>query len=480
MATLTFTPQPRRLMLSACLALQAAVLATGISEFVMTTPNIAITRRAMAQSQSLEAAENAVVYIETNRGQGSGVIVDSDGLIVTNAHVVEGARQVTVTLRGRSVEAEVVAIGHRDCLDLALLRVAHHANLPTIPLGDMARVSKAQEVFAIGYPGAVQSTSATITRGIVSNLHARSGAIQFDGSINGGNSGGAVVNSHGELLGIATSKLVGTNGNQLDGISFAVAVDKVVSFIESYRRGDPALIGQAILPGNNPDSGRLVQSLTLDGQVISGVLQPGDSTFCGDSTLADIYAFEAEAGQSVMLDLVGQDMGVDLVLVSPSGQAIAVARRESRNQAAIVLEKLPETGTYSVIAKANQRDRDGRYQLRATEPILVEQGVLHGRSRTCSDSGHRCQTYAFEGRPNQTVTVILHRAEFAPYIALLDASGQRITTGQSGEAFVNFTLPAAGWYTLVVSNTDPAASGQFTVSVHDTETLAIPREVSQR
>jgi hypothetical protein len=63
---------------------------------------------------------------------------------------------------------------------------------------------------------------------------------------------------------------------------------------------------------------------------------------------------------------------------------------------------------------------------------------------------------------------------------LLDPSGESVATGQSGEAFVNFTLPTAGWYTLVVSNTDPSASGQFMVSVHDTETLAASREISQR
>ena len=480
MTTFAFIAKPRRMMLSLCVALPTALLGTGLGEFAMTTPNIAITRQAMAQSQNLEAAENAVVYVETDRGSGSGVIVENDGLIVTNAHVVAGARTVNVILRGQSVPAEVVAIGNQNCLDLALLRVANHSNLPTVKWGDISRVSKAQEVFAIGYPGAVQSTSATITRGIVSNLHASRGEIQFDGSINGGNSGGAVVNSNGELLGIATSKLVGTNGYQIDGISFAIAVDKVLTFIESYRRNDPALIGKAILPGSNPDSGHLVQTLTLDGQLTDGVLQQGDSAFCGDSTLADVYVFDAEAGQGVMIDMISQDTGVGLVLVSPSGQAIAVARQEGRNQAAIVLKKLPETGTYSVIAKANQRDRNGRYQLRATEPMLVEEGTLNGRTRTCSDSGHRCQIYPFQGRANQTITVILHQSDFAPYLVLLDSSGQPVATGQTGEAFINFTLAENDWYTLVVSNVDSADSGQFRISVHDTETLIASREISQR
>ena len=143
----------RRLMLSACLALPAAVLGTGLSEFALTMPQVSTVRLAIAQNQPLATAENAVVYIETELGRGSGVILASDGLIVTNAHVVEGARQVTVTLQGRAVPAEVVALGHPNCLDLAPIKVSNQSNLPVIPLGDISQVYKTEPVFAIGYPG---------------------------------------------------------------------------------------------------------------------------------------------------------------------------------------------------------------------------------------------------------------------------------------------------------------------------------------
>lgn len=477
-AFLSAQVKAQRLMLSGLMALQAAIAGTVVSEFVLTVPQPSVARMALAQGHSLASAENAVVYIETDRGSGSGVIIEADGLILTNAHVVEGARQVKVTIQGRSVPAEVVATGHADCLDLALLKVSSQTNLPVIQFGDITQVYKTQPVFAIGYPGVLPSDSATITNGIVSNLHQQMGLVQFDGSINGGNSGGAVVNSEAKLIGIATKKIADDN---TDGLSFAVSIDKVIAFVDAYHRGAPAVVGRAIMPGRNPDSGRLVQSLALDGQTVSGVLQAGDSAYCGDGSLADVYTVEAEAGQAIMLDMISQDMGVYLMLFGPNGELLAQTGSQSQNQAAIILEKLPQTGTYSVIANATQADRTGRYQLRATEPMLMEQGRLTSRTRPCFAGGQRCQDYPFQGEENQTVTVVLQQAEFTPYLVLLDAEGQIIAEGQTDpEAVVNFTLPASGWYTLIVSSVEPEAQGQFVVSVHDTETLTPAEAVSQR
>lgn len=471
----------RRLLVSSFMALQTAIVGTLVGEFAVAVPLMSPAKAAMAQTTSIEQAEAAVVHIETEHGSGSGVIVDADGLIVTNAHVVEGASQVSVTIRGRAVPAEVVALGSSNCLDLALLRVSNQGNLPVTPFGNLDKVQKTQQVFAIGFPGAVPSTSATITRGIVSNLHHRQGLVQFDGAIIPGNSGGAVVNSDGELIGIATGQAVDSNGSPLGSVSLAVSVDQVMVFIESYRQGYSPAIGRMIKPGSAPDSGGLEQALALDGRAIHGALQPGDSSLCSDGSLADVFTFDAEMGQSVMLEMLSQDMGVYIMLVSPSGEMVARTGREEPNQVAIVLEKLPETGTYTVVANALQPERSGRYQLRATQPFLVERGSLERHTRPCFEGGQRCQDYHFQGQANQTVTVLLQQAEFDPYLALLDASGNVITRGQTDrDAMLSFTLHEDGWYTLLVSSVEIDANGQFMVSVHDTETLTSTQDVSQR
>src|SRR5581483_619018 len=138
---------------------------------------------------------------------GSGVIVDAkSGYIVTNAHVVENATEITVTLQdGRDIKAEVV--GSDEPSDVAVLKVKSE-NLVQIPLGDSAKVEVGDFVVAIGNPFGLQHT---VTSGI--NPDGYEDFIQTDASINPGNSGGALVNLRGELIGINTAILSRSGGN---------------------------------------------------------------------------------------------------------------------------------------------------------------------------------------------------------------------------------------------------------------------------
>src|SRR5215470_3109275 len=164
---------------------------------------------------------------------GSGVIFDAKtGYIVTNAHVVENASEITVTLQdGRDLKAEVV--GSDEPSDVAVLKVKTDG-LTQIPLGDSGRVEVGDFVVAIGNPFGLQHT---VTSGIISGL-SRSGInpdgyedfIQTDASINPGNSGGALVNLRGELIGINTAILSRSGGNI--GIGFAIPVNMAHSVMD--------------------------------------------------------------------------------------------------------------------------------------------------------------------------------------------------------------------------------------------------------
>src|SRR5215475_2656783 len=164
---------------------------------------------------------------------GSGVIFDArNGYIVTNAHVVENANEITVTLQdGRDVKAEI--IGSDAPSDVAVLKVKTDG-LSQIPLGDSSRVEVGDFVVAIGNPFGLQHT---VTSGIISGL-SRSGInpdgyedfIQTDASINPGNSGGALVNLRGELIGINTAILSRSGGNI--GIGFAIPVNMAHSVMD--------------------------------------------------------------------------------------------------------------------------------------------------------------------------------------------------------------------------------------------------------
>src|SRR5262249_39164417 len=160
-------------------------------------------------------------------GKGSGVIVSSDGYIVTNNHVVDGASELTVSLADhREMKARVIGADAKT--DIALVKVDAR-DLPHVTLGKSASVEVGDIALAMGSPFGLGQT---VTMGIVSAT-GRSGLgiedyedfIQTDASINPGNSGGALVNTKGELIGINTAILSRSGGNQ--GVGFAVPVDLV-------------------------------------------------------------------------------------------------------------------------------------------------------------------------------------------------------------------------------------------------------------
>jgi S1-C subfamily serine protease len=179
-------------------------------------------------------------------GVGSGVIIAPDGLVLTNCHVVEGAKEIHIQdADGRAMEAR--KLGEDGDTDLALLRAGSARDLPTARLGDSKTLKRGQLVVAIGNPLGFEST---VTSGVVSalgrSLRARNGrliedVIQTDAALNPGNSGGPLVSSRGEVIGINTAVIMGAQG-----ICFAVASNTaqfVLSELIQHGRVRRAYIG---------------------------------------------------------------------------------------------------------------------------------------------------------------------------------------------------------------------------------------------
>lgn len=170
---------------------------------------------------------------EIQRGVGSGFVISDDGYVLTNAHVVEGADEVTVTLTDRrEFKAKVLGVDRRS--DVALLKV-DATNLPTLRIGDSNKIRVGEWVIAIGSPFNLDNT---VTSGIISAKARDTGEylplIQSDVAVNPGNSGGPLINMRGEVIGI-TSQIATLSGGY-NGISFAVPIQEVIRVADQLKK----------------------------------------------------------------------------------------------------------------------------------------------------------------------------------------------------------------------------------------------------
>ncbi|MGN6527507.1 MAG: Do family serine endopeptidase [Burkholderiaceae bacterium] len=204
---------------------------------------------------------------------GSGFILSADGVVLTNAHVVEGADEVTVTLADKH-EYKARIIGTDARTDVAVLKIAA-ANLPFVRIGDVDRLKVGEWVMAIGSPFGLEST---VTAGIVSGKHRETGdylqLLQTDVAINPGNSGGPLINMRGEVVGI-NSQILSPSGASA-GISFSIPIDEAIRVADQLRASGHVVrgrIGVQIGPVSRP----VAESIGLgkpQGALV-GSVQPG-------------------------------------------------------------------------------------------------------------------------------------------------------------------------------------------------------------
>lgn len=219
---------------------------------------------------------------------GSGVIISNDGYIVTNNHVVEGADELTVTLNdNREYSARI--IGTDKTTDLALIKVSAK-DLPTLPIGDSNNLKVGEWVLAVGNPFNLNST---VTAGIVSAKARSLGAngvesfIQTDAAINAGNSGGALVNTKGELVGI--NAMLYSQTGSYSGYGFAIPtniMNKVVDDLKKYGTVQRAILDIKGSDVHNyidaqKDKGEKVDLGTNDGIYIAEVTEGGAGEAAG-------------------------------------------------------------------------------------------------------------------------------------------------------------------------------------------------------
>jgi putative serine protease PepD len=243
----------------------------------------------------LKAAVPAVVAIIDDGGPdrggaaGTGFVISSDGVIVTNNHVVEGASKIQAVFSDGTTH-DATVLGRNQSSDLAVVKV-DVTGLPTIGLGDSNDVQVGDDVVAIGNALALQG-GLTVTRGIVSGLHREVGidgggaledVIQTDAAINPGNSGGPLVDARGRVIGINTAI---ADPGSAQNVGFAIPISNAKAIIGQLREGkQPAYLGvktinadQAKLDGHevHVDAGAYVTEVQSGGPAAAAGIQSGD------------------------------------------------------------------------------------------------------------------------------------------------------------------------------------------------------------
>lgn len=302
---------------------------------------------------------------------GSGVIISEDGYIVTNNHVIEGATKLRVTLPdGRAFDAKT--IGTDPATDVALIKI-DASGLPTLPFGSSDDLRLGEWVLAIGYPMELQST---ITAGIVSAKARQLGAlnnrygiesfIQTDAAVNPGNSGGALVNTRGELVGINT--IIKTSTGSYVGYSFAVPETIVRKVVVDLK--ESGVVQRAVLG---------ISFRAIDQQFIDELGDDSDIKEIGGIYVASV----AEGGAASEAGLRKGDviLSVDGVAVNDSATFLEqIGKRRPGDEITLKLRR----GEKDITTKATLQNKAGETSLLSPESVDVE-AVLGGQFETISE-----------------------------------------------------------------------------------------------
>lgn len=245
-----------------------------------------------------ESTTNSVVTIFTESGSGSGIVYKSDGLIVTNYHVVDNIKSIRVLLSDKRIFNGTV-LGYDVESDVAVIKI-NADNLPVAKFGDSDNLDVGEKVIAIGNPFGFDHT---VTTGIVSATHRAKGPtiyrdfIQTDANINPGNSGGPLINLKGEVIGINTFVISGKN---TPGLGFATPINLVKSVVEELimegkvKRGFLGISVKDLIQVDEKGDGKI-----LEGAVVTSIQKDGPANkagiFIGD-VIKKVYNIPVENG----------------------------------------------------------------------------------------------------------------------------------------------------------------------------------------
>jgi putative serine protease PepD len=218
----------------------------------------------------------------TTQGEGSGMILDTQGDVLTNAHVVSGSTTVSVQVFGQSTVYQAKVLGTDTADDVAVIQIQNPGALTPVKIGKSSGLQVGDPVVAIGNALGLAPGGPSVTSGIISALNRSlqtsgerlTGLIQTDAAINPGNSGGPLADASGQVIGMNTA--VSTNGQ---GIAFAIPIDRVVPLVDSLKKGTVTRTGRGFLGVSitaAQNGGAQITAVTPNSPAASAGLKAGD------------------------------------------------------------------------------------------------------------------------------------------------------------------------------------------------------------
>jgi serine protease Do len=374
------------------------------------------------------------------RGVGSGFILSADGFVMTNAHVVDGADEVFVTLTdSREFKAKIIGADKRS--DVALVKIEATA-LPTVRIGDVNRLKVGEWVIAIGSPFGLEST---VTAGIVSAKSRDTGdlvkLIQTDVAINPGNSGGPLINMRGEVVGI-NSQIYSRSGGYM-GISFAIPIDEATRVSDSLRTNGRVIrgrIGVAIDQvtkevaesiGLGKPTGAMVRSVEAGGPAEKAGVEAGDIITKVDARTVEKFGDlprmvgVAKPGSKIALQIFrrGSYRDVSVTVVEFEPEKVATAGKSEPAK--------PPTATNALgLAVADLTDAQ-RHELKVKSGVRIESvdgaaakagvhegDVLLSLDNTEITSAKQFETLSGKLDKSKTVTVLVRRGDTVNFLII--------------------------------------------------------------
>jgi serine protease Do len=360
-------PQPRSASIGTAEIANFAERATALPSQLTLTKQPRSTASGTSERERIglfERSKDAVVTIKTSKNTGSGFIISKDGLLVTNKHVIlndesQVADRVAVVMAdGTTISANVLGVSRHQ--DLALIRIPNQSRLKFLKLANPETIKVGQSVYTIGSPSGIDNV---FTAGTLNKIE-QAQYLLHDARIGRGNSGGPLLDSKGEVIGINSAGVKFASDENM--ISIALDIRFVREMLGDYQAKQSNFITIA-----NIDKRTQPTTLPTDGQAIAGTFKAGDETDERNIHYRN-YVFEGTANRQLTVEMTSQkiDPVLDLYFFNAETKKLIKVNTNSgispKNNNAKISTALPEDGFYLLVAKTFQPKETGSYQITAT------------------------------------------------------------------------------------------------------------------